>query len=646
MRLSAPAGGAILAVALAVVLFLPVILPFLRLLQHRVADQAVALLSPAASAHPDIVFIGVTEETLAKMRYRSPIDRAELAGWVEQLLDNGARAVVLDILFDQPTEPEKDARLARVLAAAEAPVIVAWGGAELTESQAAFQESYLPRSVIRAQPELVRDGAGVVRWIPAPVEPSAGAPRLAMAAATAEALGTPAPAAQLEVAYLGNARQQEPAFRAYVAHAIRFTPLLDAAWVEGDVAVIGVDLPLDDRHRTPFSVAGGAAETMPGALIHAHALAQILDGREAPHAGLATRLAVALALCLTGIGIALMDRPLALKAAVALLGVVLFGLAAVSLFQRAGVLIEPVMPTLGLAVAFALTGAHSSRQQLLEKRAIRDTFGLFVAPAVVRQLEAEPERLRLGGESLELTYVFTDIAGFASLSEKIEPAELVRVLNDYLDGMTRIILEHRGTIDKFIGDATVSLFNAPEPQPDHARRAVDCALALDGFATAFAERQRKDGVSFGGTRLGVHTGQAVIGNFGGRQRFDYTAVGDTVNTASRLEGANKYLGTRICVSGATVAQCDAADFRPAGRLVLKGRTEALAVFEPLAVVAGGAEAAARYAAVYDLMDEDGEAALAAFREFAESYPADPLAAFHRRRLEGGERGTRIVLEGK
>ena len=282
MRLSPAAGGAILAAALAVALFLPAILPFLRLLQYRVADQAVALLSPEAPAHPDVVFIGVTEETLAGMPYRSPIDRAELAGWIEQLFDNGARAVVLDFFFDQPSEPEKDARLARVLAAAEAPVIVAWGGSELTESQAAFQESYLPGSVIRARRFLVRDGAGVVRWIPAPAEPSAAVPRLAMAAATAEALGTPAPAAELEVAYLGNARQEEPAFRTYVAHAIRFVPLLDAAWIEGVVAVIGADLARDDRHRTPFSVAGGAAESMPGALIHAHALAQILDRREAP----------------------------------------------------------------------------------------------------------------------------------------------------------------------------------------------------------------------------------------------------------------------------------------------------------------------------------------------------------------------------
>ena len=218
------------------------------------------------------------------------------------------------------------------------------------------------------------------------------------------------------------------------------------------------------------------------------------------------------------------DRPLALKAVLALLGVVLFGLAALVLFQRAGVLVEPVMPTLGLAVAFGLTGAHSSRQQLLEKRAIRDTFGLFVAPAVVRQLEAEPERLRLGGESRELTYVFTDIAGFAGSVREDRPAEFVGLLNGYLDGITRVVLAHRGTIDKFIGDATVSLFAAPAATRPRRPRGR-CALALDGFASALAERR--------GTRrrLRPHPHRRPHRPCGARRfrpaglRFDYTAVG-------------------------------------------------------------------------------------------------------------------------
>ena len=645
MRVSRLARGAILALSLATTLLVAV-LPFFRLLQNRVADLGIALLSPEAPAHPDIVFVGVTEETLAKMPYRSPIDRAKLAEWLEQLIDNGARAVVLDVLFDRPTEPEKDTRLARALAAAEVPVVVAWGGAALTAAQADFQESYLPASVIRGRPELLRDGAGIIRWIPGPDDAPDGGPRLALPAAAAEALGTPAPATRLEIAYRGNARQEEPAFRAYAAHAIRFAPLLDAEWVRGSVAVVGASLPRTDRHRTPFSAAGGDAATMPGPLIHAHALAQILDGRSVPRAGLAMRLALALALALAGIALALQDRSWALKATLALIGVVLFWVAGFVLYQRAGMLIEPVMPTVGMAVAFALTGAHSGRQHLLEKRAIRDAFGHFVAPAVVRQLEAEPERLRLGGESRELTYVFTDIAGFTSLSEEIEPPELVRLLNEYLDGMTEVILDHQGTIDKFIGDATVCLFNAPEPQPDHARRAVDCALALDALAVDFARRQSEAGGRFGGTRLGVHTGHAVIGNFGGQKRFDYTAIGDTVNTASRLEGANKYLGTRLCVSGATVRQCDASAFRPVGRLVLQGRSQALPVFEPIVGGRPGPQAIADYGAAYTLLEEGGDDALGAFRELADRYPEDPLVALHLDRLEHGERGTRIVLKGK
>src|SRR6202040_13660 len=123
----------------------------------------------------------------------------------------------------------------------------------------------------------------------------------------------------------------------------------------------------------------------------------------------------------------------------------------------------------------------------------------------------------------------------------------------YLDGVTQIVLELDGTIDKYIGDAVFAIFNAPADMPDHCQRAVRCALEIDRFAQDFRAEQAKNGIIFGTTRIGVNTGAAVVGNFGSRLRFEYTAQGDAVNTASRLEGANKYLGTRICVAGSTRA---------------------------------------------------------------------------------------------
>ena len=147
--------------------------------------------------------------------------------------------------------------------------------------------------------------------------------------------------------------------------------------------------------------------------------------------------------------------------------------------------------------------------------------------------------------------------------------------------MTDIVFAHDGTVAKIIGDALHVLFGAPGEQPDHAARAVGCALALDEYAEAFRARCHKKGIALGVTRIGVHAGPAIVGNFGGGRFFDYTAYGDTINIAARLEAANKQLGTRICASATLAARVEKFRGRPVGDLVLRGRMEALRAFEPL-----------------------------------------------------------------
>ncbi|TIV62618.1 MAG: adenylate/guanylate cyclase domain-containing protein, partial [Mesorhizobium sp.] len=152
------------------------------------------------------------------------------------------------------------------------------------------------------------------------------------------------------------------------------------------------------------------------------------------------------------------------------------------------------------------------------------------------------------GQRREVAALFTDIAGFTTLVETMEPDTLGDLLNDYLAGMTDIVFRHEGTVAKVVGDALHVLFGAPSEQPDHAVRAVACALELDAFSEAFREQWRTKRIVLGPTRIGVNAGPAMVGNFGGVRFFDYTAYGDTINIAARLEAANKQLGTRICVS--------------------------------------------------------------------------------------------------
>jgi adenylate cyclase len=245
-----------------------------------------------------------------------------------------------------------------------------------------------------------------------------------------------------------------------------------------------------------------------------------------------------------------------------------------------------------------------------------------------------------------MTFLFSDIAGFTRFAETTEPAVLVEVLNAYLDGQCEIVMSHGGTIDKIVGDAVHALFDAPIDQPDHARRAVACALAMDGFATAFAAELRGRGIDFGMTRIGINTGRAVVGNFGDARRFDYTAHGDAINTAARLEGANKHLGTRICVAATTAAACPDRAFRPIGNLRLAGKQAGIEAFEPIAPEEASSERVEAYLEAYERLHARDQDVDAAFAELAARFPDDPLIVLHARRTADGETGTVIVLSEK
>ena len=165
--------------------------------------------------------------------------------------------------------------------------------------------------------------------------------------------------------------------------------------------------------------------------------------------------------------------------------------------------------------------------------------------------------------------------------ELLDPRQLADLLSGYLEGMTEIVFAHEGTVAKIIGDAIHVLFGAPGDQPDAASRAIACALALDARSEDYRLEWKARGVALGETRIGVHAGPAIVGNFGGGRLFDYTAYGDTINAAARLEAVNKQLGTRICVSAAAAERADGFFGRPVGDLVLRGRSEPMRVFEPL-----------------------------------------------------------------
>ena len=269
----------------------------------------------------------------------------------------------------------------------------------------------------------------------------------------------------------------------------------------------------------------------------------------------------------------------------------------------------------------------------------------YFSPNLAEQLATDPKFLAIGAERRSGTFLFTDLADFTTLVESRDPSDVVPLLNTYLDRVTKIVFEHEGTVVKLLGDSVYAMFGAPAAQPDHARRAVQCALAIDAFARAF-EAEKAD-LRLGATRIGVNSGPAIVGNFGGQTFFEYDALGDTINVASRLESANKHLGTRICVSATTVAEI--ADFRgrPVGELVLKGRREGLTAYEPLSVEQFASQQTSAYLQAYaELVKGDAVRARKAFATYVGTYADDAVAVFHLRRLLAGLSTARVELNEK
>jgi adenylate cyclase len=412
--------------------------------------------------------------------------------------------------------------------------------------------------------------------------------------------------------------------------------------LDGHIVLVGSSAQgLMDLRFNPFGLIAGVEA-------HAQAIEQILAGHFLERPSWA-RGVETLVLMVTGLVIgvlALRARALA-AAAVGLLllaGILGGGWFA---FVEHNLLLDSATPAIGLILTFIICSLVHHLTSEREQRWIKDAFSRYVSPNRVDFLVDNPDAMELGGRRQDCSFIFTDLAGFTSLMEKIDPGAAVALLNAYLDEMIAIAFRHEGTLDRIVGDAVAIMFSAPVPQADHRARALACALEMDAFASRYSKKIQEDGIPFGKTRIGVHAGEVIVGNFGGTNIFDYRALGDPVNTAARLESVNKHLGTRMCVSENILSACPEARVRPVGRLVLKGKSQALAVFEPiieeLAVARAPLEA---YAAAFDLLRNEDARAADAFRKLAADYPDDPLVALHDRRLQAGERGERIVMSEK
>lgn len=435
----------------------------------------------------------------------------------------------------------------------------------------------------------------------------------------------------------------EPVPERYIPAWRVLTGEVDAATLAGNIVLVGASAKgLKDLRFSPLG------RTIPGVEVHAQALEQILTGRalSRPSWALALELIV-LALCIAIVSLLAARGEALIAAALTAIGLAALAWGGWVAFADHGLLLNVIVPMVLIAAAFMLTSLIHHFYSESEQRWIKSAFSRYVSPNLVDYLVEHPGELGLGGARRDCSFVFTDLADFTGMMERIELDAAVSMLNGYIDGLIAIAFRHEGTLDRIVGDAVVIMFSAPVVQADHCERAVNCALEMDTFAQAYSRRIHDQGGSFGITRIGVHTGSVIVGNFGGSTIFDYRALGDPVNTASRLEGANKYLGTRVCLSAATLAGCPGRKARPVGRLLVQGKTEALEVFEPETHgTENGRAPLKEYLASHACLNRDVDEARTAFQALHDRYPSDPLVLLFHQRLSEGQGGDLIVLEGK
>ncbi len=358
--------------------------------------------------------------------------------------------------------------------------------------------------------------------------------------------------------------------------------------LKGKIVLIGATMQeLHDNFPTPFlefrSVEGDLIKAeMPGVEIHANALLTILQNNYLKQLPGKFNFLILLVLAL---GTFLITRYLhtGLATFSAILLALLYFIVSIVLFVYNNMLLEIATPL--LVVLFSFIG-HTLYQYLMtqkEKRVLRGAFAYYVPEKVVQDIINNPEKLSLGGEEREITVIFTDVEGFTSISENLSPRELVLLLNEYLTAMTDIVLKNDGIIDKYEGDAIMAEFGMPVFYPDHAKHACETALEMQEELKRLRLKWKKEGKPQLKARVGVNTGEVIVGNMGSNTVFDYTVMGDHVNLGSRLEGANKFYKTFIMISEFTYSRVK-NDFytRPLDLIKVKGKSKPIAVYELIA----------------------------------------------------------------
>ena len=627
------AGFAVLCWAIALLVSLT---PMWKQVELRLLDSMMVASAPNKSAFP-ITVVGIDEASFSELGLQWPWPRRLHAELVDRLAAAGAAIIVFDIVFAEPSNKEDDKRFADSIRRAGNVVLAA---------DRVYRESSSVRQWLRLDPLKSFTDAGaqvglatvaldpdlVIRQIPESGDALWRTVVVRLNREHPEIMPNLGSSSGSLIRYVGG----DHTFP-YVSYheVVKPTGSIPADFFKDQVVIIGRDIKASpdvesaqaDLFATPFLASTGWLT--PGAEVHANIIETTLANNSITRlsgAAMAALLALVAAACAT---VMRRWRPLwDMLGGVVIATVIAAAVWGVFLKWNLWVLAGSSLAIIPLM--YVSLGGWSYVTEQLRRKEITRVFSLYVTPQVVNYLIAHPERINLGGERRKITLLFTDLAGFTTFSEALSPEQVTYVLNRHFTDMTDILLEHQGTLVQFIGDAIMAFWGAPLDDDDQAYHAVATAIAMQKAMAVLREELAKENLPQIRMRIGIHSGSAVVGNLGSAKRFGYTAVGDDVNLAARLEGINKLYGTGIMLSSDTARQVrERIALRPVDRVIVKGKSQAVEVFTPCEnpMVVEFTEQAIRL-----FRSQDWDAAEACLQELLAIEPKDGIAELYLKRI--------------
>jgi adenylate cyclase len=537
-------------------------------------------------AAPDLLLVGIDEASFQELQRPWPWPRRLHAQLIDRLAAAGASRIVFDIIFADPTTTEDDQLLARALERAANVILIQTY--EVTKDPL-FSRRILvhPLKSFGQQAKgiglsmVTPDADGVVRRFRTQLGGHETLP-VTVARSLRAQLRIPPDLSGL-INYLGPPRSIDTVSYYQVIDPGRPLPV---TLIRNRVVFVGRMLETSispqgqaDAFYTPYFA--GSGQLMSGVEVQGNILHTLLTGSWIKELPQALWLVLSLLVIMLFGSLAARLSPWAGLGALGAF-ILVFGGASLFLFLKRNIWVPTILLSGGLTLVFVGNVLIEYVSEAREKRWLRQAFGRYVSASLVEVITAHPEQLRLGGVEVEVTVLFSDLAGFTALSEGMDPQDLICFLNAYFSPMTQIILANQGTLDKFIGDAIMALWGAPVPLPNHANLACTAALEMQASLRQLQKQWQDQGWPLLSVRMGLHSGPVIAGNVGSRDRFDYTVMGDTVNLASRLEGANKLYGTEILLSEATYQYVAGAFLvRELDKVQVQGRAQPVAIYELL-----------------------------------------------------------------